>query len=44
MENIKIEEIQQMSDGPTLILIIFLIIVVSITLAIDGGYNDEKIE
>jgi hypothetical protein len=44
MEDIKIEEIQKMSDGPTLILIIFLIIIVSITLAIDGGCNDEKIE
>ena len=43
MEEINIEEIQKMSDGPTILLIIFLIIIVSITLAMDRC-NDEKIE
>jgi hypothetical protein len=43
MEDIKLEEIRNMSDGPTILLIIFLIIVVSISIATDRC-NNEKIE
>ena len=43
MEEVKIEEIRSMSDGPTILLIIFLIIIVSISIATDRC-NDEKIE
>ena len=46
MDNIELAEIQNMSDGPTIILIIILIIVVSLGIAMDSGNNrnDGKVD
>ena len=46
MDDIELAEIQNMSDGPTIILIIILIIVVSLGIAMVSGNNrnDEKID
>ena len=43
MDNKEIEELQNMSDGPTIILIVILIIMVSIVIGTDRGRN-EKID
>ena len=39
MDNKEIEELQNMSDGPTIILIIILIIIVSIVIGMDNENN-----
>ena len=46
MDNIELAEIQNMSDGPTILLIIILIIIVSLAIAMDNGNtrNNEKVD
>ena len=41
MSDVKLEEIQNMSDGPTIILIIILIIIVSVAIGTDRGNNGK---
>jgi len=46
MEENNLKDIQNMSDGPTIMLIVILIIIVSIAIGMDNGNNrnNEKVD